>query len=60
MSTAFDAASEYVAALEAEAKASPKNFYGNANHRADGKERVASALRVSRNLTQRLQELVRG
>lgn len=60
MTKVFDAASEYVAALEAEAKASPKNFYGNANHPADGSQRVASALRVAKNLTQRLQDLVRG
>lgn len=60
MTNAFDEAAQYVAALEAEAKASPKNFYGNANHPADGKERVASALRVAKSLTQRLQDLVRG
>jgi hypothetical protein len=58
--TAFDAATEYVAALEAEAKDSPKDFYGNANYPADGHERVASALRAASSLTQRLQNLVRG
>lgn len=56
----FDVASEYVTALEAEAAASPKAFYGNANYAADGHERVASALRAASSLTQRLQNLVRG
>lgn len=60
MTTAFDAASDYVASLEAEAADDPKAFYGNKAVPATGHERIASALRAVRGIKQRLEAIDRG